>query len=320
MECIRRLCNLSIYFSLSLPTACSFSSSFLFGVAATSPFLSLLLSHRSFPTTWHSLPTEWRRWCGLSMEYIRRLCNLDIYFSLSLPTPCSSSSSFPFGDAATSPFPSLLRSHRSFPTTWHSLPTEWRRWCAGSRRNAFGVSATFTFISLYRYLSLLRDLPPCPFHFRLFLCIFLAFTSVSMAALQQPSDGMHMASLLRLLCLLFVGLIGLFQPCRTRYRLKGGVGAGFRRNRNSENGRSNIGPDASCLYRLTTTTILSLFAFILGRKPASASLYIAKQNESFLPYPYCIHTGSQTSLVSRRTRRMTHLKTFTIDRKVFYSL
>jgi hypothetical protein len=72
---------------------------------------------------------------------------------------------------------------------------------AGFRRNAFGVSATFPFISLYR--SLLVALH------------FLAF---------------HSASLQPLLFLLFFCLIGPFRQLGTHFRLNGGVGAGFRRN------------------------------------------------------------------------------------------
>jgi hypothetical protein len=89
------------------------------------------------------------------------------------------------------------------------------------RRYPFILSAPSPLL----YLSLLRDHPLCLFHFRLLFCIFLDFTSDSMAALQQPSDGMHLASLLPLLCFLFFSLIALFQLCRTRYRLSGGVGA-----------------------------------------------------------------------------------------------
>ena len=39
--------------------------------------------------------------------------------------------------------------------------------------------------------------------------------------------GLHLSSLLPLLCLLVVSLIGLFRLCRTRYRVNGGVGAFF---------------------------------------------------------------------------------------------
>jgi hypothetical protein len=51
-----------------------------------------------------------------------------------------------------------------------------------------------------------------------------------MAALKQAFDETHSDSLLPLLFLLLVNLIGPFRLYRTRFRLNGGFGAGFRGN------------------------------------------------------------------------------------------
>ena len=53
-----------------------------YGFSAPSPLPPLRRSHRSLPTVSHSLPTEWRRWCGLSTELIWLLCFLSFSFSL----------------------------------------------------------------------------------------------------------------------------------------------------------------------------------------------------------------------------------------------
>jgi hypothetical protein len=130
MEYVRLLCSFSYSFSTSVPSAHSFSRSL-------------------------SLPTElWLR-SRLSTKCIRLFCNLllclslsvpyssySLSFSLSLPTIALSISRFhsrlhgglkaadfrrnTFGFSDPSPFPSLRRSHRSFSTLSHSLPTEWR--------------------------------------------------------------------------------------------------------------------------------------------------------------------------------------------------
>jgi len=94
---------------------------------------------------------------------------------------------------------------------------------AGFLQCPFMFSAPCPF--LYRNPFLLRGL----LHLRLLLCLFLAFTADAMAALQQPSDGMRLSSLLPLLCLLIVSLIGLFRLCRIRYRVNGVVGAFLQR-------------------------------------------------------------------------------------------
>jgi hypothetical protein len=51
-----------------------------------------------------------------------------------------------------------------------------------------------------------------------------------MAALERAFDGIHSASLLPLLFLLFFCLIGRFRQLGSNFRLNGGVGAGFRWN------------------------------------------------------------------------------------------
>jgi hypothetical protein len=130
MEYVRLLCSFSYSFSISVPSAYSFSRSL-------------------------SLPTElWLR-SRVSTKCIRLFCNLylcfslsapysacSLSFSLSLPTVALSKSRFhfrlhgglkeagfrpnTFEFSALSRFPSLRRSHRSLSTVSHSLPTEWR--------------------------------------------------------------------------------------------------------------------------------------------------------------------------------------------------
>jgi hypothetical protein len=152
-ENVRLLCSFSYHFSLSVPSAYSFSRSL-------------------------SLPTElWLR-SRLSTKCIRLFCNLylrfsllvpysacSLFFSLSLPAVAVSISLFyfrlygglkaagfrrnTFGFSAPSPFPSLRRSHRSLPTVSHSLPTEWRLWSVLSKEYIWFLCYLYFSFSLW---------------------------------------------------------------------------------------------------------------------------------------------------------------------------